>query len=178
MLTEPAFFSGSLDDLRRVRAAVPTPLLEKDFVVTEYQILEAAATGADAVLLIVAALDEASVGRLLSVARGYGLAALVEVHDREELTRAVEAGADVIGVNSRNLKTLDVSLSVLDELGPMIPAGVVAVAESGLKTSADLIRLRQVRYNAFLMGERFVIEPDPGAALGRIRDEVERPWSA
>jgi indole-3-glycerol phosphate synthase len=176
VLTEPAFFSGSLDHLRAVRAAVATPLLEKDFVATEFQIVEAAAAGADAVLLIVAALDDEWLGRLLKVARSFGLAALVEVHDCDELTRAIDAGADIIGVNSRNLKTLQVDTSVLETLGPAIPSTVVAVAESGLKTATDLIRLKQVRYDAFLMGERFMIEPDPGAALARMRDEVERPW--
>jgi indole-3-glycerol phosphate synthase len=176
VLTEPAFFSGALDHLRAVRQAVSTPLLQKDFVVTEFQIVEAASAGADAILLIVAALDDDALARLLKAARSFGLAALVEVHDAEELARAIDAGADLIGVNSRNLRTLHVDTSVLDALGPAIPPTAVAVAESGLKTASDLIRLRQIRYNAFLMGERFMIEPDPGAALARVRDEVERPW--
>ncbi|MEO7192033.1 MAG: indole-3-glycerol phosphate synthase TrpC [Vicinamibacterales bacterium] len=178
VLTEPSFFDGALEHLHAVRARVPLPLLRKDFIVTEYQVFEAAAAGADAVLLIVAALDDGTLCRLMDLARTFGLAPLVEVHDTDELGRALRAGADIIGVNSRNLRTLQVHPSVLEELAPLIPADVVAVAESGLKTAADLIRLRQVGYSAFLIGERFMTEPDPGAALGRLRDDVERPWGA
>jgi indole-3-glycerol phosphate synthase len=174
VLTEPTFFDGSLDHLAVVRQAVDTPLLRKDFIVTPYQILEAAAIGADAVLLIVAALDDRTLRSLAVVARDAGLATLVEVHDRAELTRALDAGADVVGVNSRNLRTLTVDQGVFDALGPGIPRGVVAVAESGLRTPADLARLHRLRYDAFLIGERFMTEPDPGAALDRLRGEAER----
>ncbi len=173
VLTEPAFFDGSLDHLRAVRAAVSTPLLCKDFIVTDHQVVEAAAAGADAVLLIVAALDAGSLARLLALARSIGLAALVEVHDARELERAAGAGADVVGVNSRNLRTLQVDPGVLVELAPALPAGAVAVAESGLRTSQDLRRLAQHRYDAFLIGERFMSEPDPGAALAILRAGVE-----
>jgi indole-3-glycerol phosphate synthase len=169
VLTEPTFFDGSLDHLRAVRAAVDVPLLRKDFVVTDYQVIEAAAAGADAVLLIVAALGPDELMRLAALARSIGLAALVEVHDRDELTCALDVGADLVGVNSRNLRTLAVDQSVLDAIGAAIPAGVTAVAESGLKTPDDLRRLHSLRYDAFLIGERFMIEPDPGSALATLR---------
>jgi indole-3-glycerol phosphate synthase len=166
VLTEPTFFDGSLDHLRRVRARVALPLLRKDFVVTDYQLVEAAAAGADAALLIAAALDDRDLASLMNTARSLGLATLVEVHDREELARALDAGADVVGVNSRNLRTLAVDPAVLDALAPSIPAGVIGVAESGLKTPADLGRLSAAGYRAFLIGERFMADTDPGRALG------------
>jgi indole-3-glycerol phosphate synthase len=178
VLTEPTFFDGSLEHLRRVRTEVTVPLLRKDFVVCEYQVLEAAAFGAAAVLLIVAALDDVQLRALISAADRCGLATLVEVHDAEELSRAVHAGATVIGVNSRNLRTLEVNVSTLDELGPAIPAGLVAVAESGLKTGADLRRLKGVRYDAFLVGERFMTDADPGAGLARLIQDAEVRSSA
>ncbi len=169
VLTEPTFFDGSLDDLRAVRAAVRCPLLRKDFIVTPYQIAEAAAAGADAVLLIVAALDDAQLAALAATARQYGLAALVEVHDQAELVRALGAGARVVGVNSRNLRTLAVDTGVFDTLGRQIAPGLVAVAESGLRNPEDLRRLHLVRFDAFLIGERFMTAPDPGAALAELR---------
>jgi indole-3-glycerol phosphate synthase len=172
VLTEPTFFDGALDHLRQVRMAVSLPLLRKDFIVTAYQVVEAAAAGADAVLLIVAALADDQLGALAHRARECGLDTLVEVHDRGELDRAIQAGADVIGVNSRNLRTLEVSRLVLDELGPAIPPGVIAVAESGLKTPGDLQRLRAVRYDAFLIGERFMAADDPGAALAELKAQA------
>lgn len=175
VLTEPTFFDGSLDHLRAVRAAVSLPVLRKDFIVTPYQVIEAAAAGADAVLFIVAALDDNELRALGRVARERGLDALVEVHDADELQRAIDAGADVIGVNSRNLRTLAVDQGVLDALGPRIPAHVVAVAESGLRTADDLRRLGGVRYDAFLIGERFMSTPDPGAALAGLRADAAEP---
>jgi len=165
VLTEPTFFDGSLDHLRDVVGAVSVPLLRKDFVVTEYQIAEAAAAGASAVLLIVAALERAELDRLMRSVTRFGLAALVEVHDADELGMALDAGADIIGVNSRNLRTLEVHQDVLDTLAPRIPDSAIAVAESGLKTGGDLSRLSAAGYDAFLIGERFMLEPDPGAAL-------------
>jgi indole-3-glycerol phosphate synthase len=173
VLTEATFFDGSLDHLRAVRPAVSLPLLRKDFIVTDYQVFEAAACGADAVLLIVAALETTDLRPLIGRARTLGLAALVEVHDRDELNRAIDAGADIIGVNSRNLRTLQVDRTVLEALAPAVPAGVVAVAESGLKTAEDLRRLGARRYDAFLIGERFMGERDPGAALASLRADVE-----
>jgi len=173
VLTEPTFFDGTLEHLRQVRAAVDVPVLRKDFIVTPYQVVEAAAAGADAVLLIVAALDDQTMHALTSIARVHGMDVLVEVHDRDELDRALAGGADLIGVNSRNLRTLAVSTSVLDELGTQIPTGIVAVAESGLKTAGDLQRLRALRYDAFLIGERFMAGDDPGAALAELKARAE-----
>ena len=169
VLTEPTFFDGSLEHLEHVRAAVDVPLLRKDFIVTEYQLLEAVASGADAVLLIVGALSDSELNRLATAASSLGLAALVEVHDREELDRALNADADIVGVNSRNLRTLTVARSVLDELGALIPSGVIGVAESGIRTAADIERLSAAGYSAFLVGERLIAEPDPGAALTALR---------
>jgi indole-3-glycerol phosphate synthase len=169
VLTEPTFFDGSLDDLRAVRAAVDVPLLRKDFIVSQYQLFEAVEGGADAVLLIVGALDEASLGRLIARSRELGLASLVEVHDEGELRRAIDAGASIVGVNSRNLRTLDVDLTVLDRIAAILPADVVAVAESGIQTTADLTRLAGAGYHAFLVGERLITQPDPGAALRELR---------
>ena len=173
VLTEPTFFDGSLDHLTAVRGAVNTPLLRKDFIVDAYQLLEARAAGADAILLIVAALDDAELRALLQGAAEHELAALVEVHTAEELVRAQQAGARLIGVNSRNLKTLTVSLDTLYELAAKMAPATTAVAESGLRTRADLESLRSAGYSAFLVGERFMTDADPGAALARlIRDEV------
>jgi indole-3-glycerol phosphate synthase len=165
VLTEPTFFDGSLDDLRAVRDAVAVPLLRKDFIVSEFQVLEARAYGADAVLLIVAALSDRELPALLAAAGERQLDALVEVHDATELDRAIAAGAAIVGVNSRNLRTLEVSPAVHEQLASRIPRGVVAVAESGLRSAADLGRRRGLGYHAFLVGERLVTEPDPGAAL-------------
>ena len=165
VLTEPTFFDGSLDDLQKVRAVVEVPLLRKDFIVSEYQLLEARAAGADAVLLIVAALSSVDLGLLARRAASLGLDALVEVHDREELTVAVDAGAVIVGVNNRNLRTLEVDLRASEELIGRVPKGVVSVSESGLRTAADLSRLASLGYQAFLVGERFMVEDDPGAAL-------------
>jgi indole-3-glycerol phosphate synthase len=169
VLTEPTFFDGSPDHLRDVRAAVELPLLRKDFIVTEYQLFEAASLGADAVLLIVAALEQRELVELLGKADGLGLAVLVEVHDLEELHRALDAGARLVGVNSRNLRTLAVDLGVLDAVAGQLPSGVTAVAESGIRTRDDITRLSRAGYHAFLVGERLIAQPDPGAALRELR---------
>ena len=168
VLTEPTFFDGALAHLAQVRSAVDTPLLRKDFIVTESQVAEARLAGADAVLLIAAALPRPELESLLAAAAREGLAALVEVHDRLELETALGAGARAVGVNSRNLRTLAVETEVLDALAPHIPAGIIAVAESGLRTREQLDRLRAVRYDAFLIGERFMTEGNPGEALARL----------
>jgi indole-3-glycerol phosphate synthase len=168
VLTEPTFFDGALDHLRAVRDAVDLPILRKDFIVTEFQIAEARAAGADAVLLIVAALDDTELRRLIGHARQLDLAPLVEVHDAEELRRALGAGADLVGVNSRNLRTLEVSGAVFTALAGQLPTGLTAIAESGLRSGDDLRRLHELRYDAFLIGERFMTEPDPGAALAAL----------
>src|SRR5262249_35743492 len=131
VLTEPTFFDGSLDDLAAVRGAVAVPVLRKDFIVSRYQILEAVAMGADAILLIVGALTDEGLRTLLDQTREAGLAALVEIHDEEELRRAIDVGAEIIGVNSRNLRTLSVEPALHDRLAPLLPNGAIAVAESG-----------------------------------------------
>lgn len=165
VLTEPGFFDGSLDHLMAVRAAVNTPLLRKDFMVHEYQLLEARAAGADAILLIVAALTDEELRQLSTSARDLGLAALVEVHNLEECDRALAANASIIGVNNRNLRTLHVDLDASRVIAERIPKNVIGISESGLKTRDDLRAMTALGYQAFLMGERFMVDPDPGAAL-------------
>ncbi len=165
VLTEPAFFDGALEHLAAVRARVALPLLRKDFIVEQYQLFEARANGADAVLLIVAALEQAELVALQAKAWQLGLATLVEVHDEAELARAVDSGARVIGVNNRNLRTLTVDVEASDRLAARVPRGVIAVSESGLKSRAELDRLAAAGYRAFLIGERFMADPDPAAAI-------------
>jgi indole-3-glycerol phosphate synthase len=169
VLTEPTFFDGALEHLRAVRSAVQVPLLRKDFIVSEYQLVEAVADGADAVLLIVAALDDRQLRELLTRAHALGLACLVEVHDAAEITRAIESGARVVGVNSRNLRTLAVDMQVLDTAATLLPKSVTAVAESGIKSADDVRRLSAAGYGAFLVGERLIRQSDPGAALKALR---------
>jgi indole-3-glycerol phosphate synthase len=168
VLTEPAFFDGSLADLEAVRAAVDCPVLRKDFVVDEYQLLEARASGADAVLLIVSALDHDELAQLHRSAAAMGLAPLVEVHDVEELDRAIEAGAEIIGVNNRNLRTLEIDLQASEEIARRMPANAVGISESGLRTRDDLARMAALGYRAFLIGESFMTASNPGAALQKL----------
>jgi indole-3-glycerol phosphate synthase len=168
VLTEPTFFDGSLDHLRAIRATVDVPLLRKDFIVSEYQLLEARVAGADAVLLIVAALRPAELKVLHDHAVRHGLDALVEVHDERELDIAIDVGARIVGVNNRNLRTLDVDVRASEKLIAKIPREVVAVSESGLRTAGDLARLRALGYRAFLVGERLMTAPDPGVALAAL----------
>lgn len=165
VLTEPAFFDGSIDHLAAVRAAVRLPILRKDFIVDRYQILEAKALGANAILLIAAALSPVELKTLHARAREQGLDVLVEVHALDELPAALDAGAQIVGVNNRNLRTLAVSVEQSEQFVGMLPQGVVAVVESGLKSSDDLVRLRAMGYVAFLIGERFMTAADPGQAL-------------
>jgi indole-3-glycerol phosphate synthase len=165
VLTEPTFFDGSPEHLRAVRAAVDLPLLRKDFIVTEYQLIEAAVFGADAVLLIVGAMDQENLTSLIHAADAHSLAALVEIHSPDELHRAVDAGARIIGVNSRNLRTLTVDPEVFSRVAGQLPAGTITVAESGIRASEDIARLSRLGYDAFLVGERLIAQSDPGAAL-------------
>jgi len=175
VLTEPTFFDGSLDHLLAVRACVAIPILRKDFTVDEYQLFEARANGADAILLIVAALEQADLVRLHARAQELGLAALVEVHDEAELVRAVDSGARIVGVNNRNLRTLSVDVEASDRLARCIPRGVTAVSESGLKSREELDRLAALGYRAFLIGERFMTDPDPAMAIRQLTgSEVAR----
>jgi indole-3-glycerol phosphate synthase len=178
VLTEPTFFDGSLEHLAAVRASVALPLLRKDFVVDEYQLLEARASGADAVLLIVAALEQADLVRLQARARALGLATLVEVHDEEELARALDSGARIVGVNNRNLRTLAVDVEASDRLAARMPADVIAVSESGLRSRADVERLSAAGYRAFLIGERFMTDPDPAGAIGALIGATVGPAEA
>ena len=171
VLTEPTFFDGSLEHLEQVRAAVDLPLLRKDFIVTEYQLFEAAVAGADAVLLIVGALSAAELRHLVERAGQLGLAALVEVHDLDEIPRAVDAGARMIGVNSRDLRTLAVEPAVLENAAARLPAGAAKVAESGIRERADLDRLAAIGYDAFLVGERLIATASPGDALRELRGQ-------
>lgn len=179
VLTEPGFFDGHLDHLKAVHAAHPElPLLRKDFVVDEYQIAEAVVAGASAVLLIVAALEQAELRRLLEYARQVGIDVLTEVHDEDEARRAIDAGAAIVGVNNRNLKTLAVSLETSFRVAPLIASATVRVAESGLRTGADLAALAQAGYGAFLIGERFMTDDDPGAGLAAVLAGARRASEA
>lgn len=173
VLTEPGFFDGALDHLVGVRAAVGIPVLRKDFMVHEYQLLEARAAGADAILLIVAALTDGELRAMASAARDLGLAALVEVHSLEECDRALAAGASIVGVNNRNLRTLQVDLDASRTIAARIPPGVLGVSESGLKTRDDLQAMQALGYGAFLMGERFMVDSDPGAALAGLLGSLD-----
>jgi indole-3-glycerol phosphate synthase len=168
VLTEPAFFDGSLEHLAAVRARVDVPLLRKDFIIDLYQLLEARAAGADAVLLIVAALDQRELAALQARAWELGLATLVEVHDETELARASDCGARVIGVNNRNLRTLAVDVDASGRLAARLPRRVIGVSESGLKSRDELDRLAAAGYRAFLIGERFMTDRDPAGAVGEL----------
>jgi indole-3-glycerol phosphate synthase len=161
VLTEGEYFGGSLDDLVEARGACDLPLLRKDFMVDEYQLLEARAAGADAVLLIVAALSTDDLGHLMAVASDLGMDTLVEVHDEEEVETAVEAGAEVLGINNRNLHSLEVDLETTFRLLADVPAGTVVVAESGISQREDVERLEQAGVDAILVGETLMRAEDP-----------------
>jgi len=165
VLTEQRRFGGSLADFDAVRAAVRIPLLRKDFTVDEYQIWEARAHGADLVLLIVAALDDAQLKDFLALTHELGMNALVETHTRQEVERAVAVGARIIGVNVRNLKTLDVDRSVFAPLAGSIPAGALVIAESGVRDAADVEQYAADGANAVLVGEALVRHNDPAATI-------------
>ena len=165
VLTEPNWFGGSLDDLVEARAACDLPLLRKDFVVDEYQLLEARVAGADAVLLIVAALERGRMEELMGAASDLGLDALVEVHDEKEVEVAVEAGAELIGINNRDLHSLEVDLETTFELLADVPAGTVVVAESGITENEDVERLERAGVDAILVGEALMRADDPVRAV-------------
>ncbi len=168
VLTEEDFFSGSLEDLRQVREAVSLPVLRKDFILDGYQVYESLAAGADALLLIVAALSDKDLQNLLELCCRVGLAALVEVHTESELDRAVGGGARIIGVNNRDLRTLEVSLETSFRLRPKIPPVCLAVSESGVKTPQNLRALADAGFNAVLIGEHLMEVPDPGEELAAL----------
>ncbi len=172
VLTEPTHFQGSLDHLAAVRHAVDLPVIRKDFVLDEYQLIEARAYGADAVLLIVAALEDAQLRDLLEAARDLGLGVLVEVHDDAEVDRLDLEAVDVLGVNSRDLKTFEVDLGRAERIFATLPERIVRVAESGIRTAADAARLRRAGADAFLVGTHFMRQTDPGRALAALRRET------
>jgi indole-3-glycerol phosphate synthase len=165
VLTDLHFFQGDLDHLQQARAAVTLPVLRKDFTIDELDILEAAAHGADAILLIAALLTRDQMERFRLRAESLGLAALVEVHDDAELDRAVDSGARILGVNNRNLHTFEVNLDTSIRLAPRVPSGVIRVAESGIHSRADIIRLREAGFHAFLVGEHLMKSGRPAEAL-------------
>lgn len=170
VLTEERRFGGSLADLDAVRAAVDLPVLRKDFMVSEYQVWEARAHGADMILLIVAALDDRRLADLMALAGSLGMTSLVEVHDEAETTRAVDMGAAVIGVNNRNLKTLDVNTETFARLAPLIPPSCVRVAESGVRGPDEAALFTRAGADAILVGEALVIGGDPA---GGVRSMIE-----
>jgi len=168
VLTEQRWFGGSLADLTAVRAAVGVPVLRKDFVVSSYQVHEARAHGADLVLLIVAALEQNTLSGLLDRIESLGMTALVEVHDEEETDRALAAGAKVIGINARDLRTLEVDRSVFERIAPGLPNSVVKIAESGVRGPHDLIRYASAGADAVLVGEGLVTQKSPREAVAEL----------
>lgn len=174
VLTEPTFFDGEPEHLQIVRGTTSLPILRKDFVVDRYQVIEARAWGADAVLLIVAALSDRDLRHLVAEAQAIGIDTLVEAHSADEVARAADAGARIIGINNRNLRTLAVTVESSADLIGCVPDDVVAVAESGLQTRSDLTRLEASGFDAFLIGERLVTADDPAAALAALTGHMER----
>jgi indole-3-glycerol phosphate synthase len=170
VLTDSEFFLGSLEDLEAASAAVTIPCIRKDFIIDPLQVLEARAAGADAILLIVAAHTDAGLRDLHAEAVTLGLDVLCEAHDREEIARAADLGFDMIGVNSRDLHSFTVRTDSLLEMAPYLPANALHVAESGIRTAEDIARLQAVGYGAFLIGEAFMRQPDPGASLALLLD--------
>jgi indole-3-glycerol phosphate synthase len=169
VLTDGEFFKGSLEDLHAARNAVSLPVLRKDFTIDEIHIIEAAAHGADAILLIAALLDAPTMRRFRELAAQYRMASLVEVHDAVELDAALASGAEIIGVNNRNLHTFEVTLDTSLRLVEKIPAGVVKVTESGIRSNEDVKRLSDAGFDAFLVGEHLMKSADPAAALRELR---------
>jgi indole-3-glycerol phosphate synthase len=178
VLTEGRRFGGSLADLRAVRDAVDVPVLRKDFIVTSYQLWEAREAGADLVLLIVAALEQPALVSLVERAESLGLTPLVEVHDTDEVSRAVDAGARLIGVNARDLATLEVDASTFARVSPSIPGDVLRVAESGIRSPADVIGYAQQGAHAVLVGEALVIGADPRSAVADLVAAGAHPTSS
>jgi indole-3-glycerol phosphate synthase len=175
VLTEEDRFQGSLDDLRAVRAAVKVPVLRKDFIFDEFQLYEAAAAGADALLLIVAALTDETLARLRRITEDeLQMDALMEAHTKDEMRRATACGATLIGINNRDLHTFNVSIDVSVQLAREIPPGVLCVSESGLRNGADLARLRALGYKGFLIGETLMRAREPDRALRTLLDEAEK----
>ena len=175
VLTDEEFFQGSLENLRLASAHTSVPCLRKDFMVDEFQLLESRASCADAVLLIVAALEDPELRRLYDGARRMGLDVLCEVHDEAEVQRAIAAGCEIIGVNSRNLRTFDVDLQTPQRLASRLPTEVLAVAESGIHSADEVRELRAAGYQAFLVGEWLMRAPRPGEALRELLAQAQGP---
>jgi len=173
VLTDEQFFQGSLDYLRQASSSSSLPCLRKDFIVDEFQIVEARANRADAILLIVAALDQKELVSLAGIARAQGLEVLCEAHDEQELQRALDAGCDLIGINNRNLRTFEVNLETAFRLVDKMPAACVRVAESGIQSGADVARLRSAGYEAFLIGESLMKAERPSEALTRLIEDAK-----
>ncbi len=169
VLTDREFFQGSLADLESARAACKIPVLRKDFTIDEFHVVEAAAHGADAILLIAAILDSTEMRRFRELAAQFGMAALVEVHDSDELNAALASGAEIVGVNNRNLHTFEVTLETSLRLVEKIPASAIKVSESGIHSYDDVRKLAAAGYNAFLVGEHLMKSEDPAAALRGLR---------
>jgi indole-3-glycerol phosphate synthase len=172
VLTDKQFFQGSLDYLCEASSSSSIPCLRKDFIVDEFQIVEARANCADAILLIVAALEQKELVSLAGIARSMNLDVLCEAHDEEELARALDAGCDLIGINSRNLRTFEVDLEIAFRLVKKLPTTCVRVAESGIQSGADLARLRSAGYEAFLIGESLMKAERPGEALAKLMEDA------
>jgi indole-3-glycerol phosphate synthase len=168
VLTDTPFFGGALEDLTQARTATRLPLLRKDFIIDFYQVAEARAAGADAVLLIVAVLHDDDLRVLLAETRRWGMEALVEAHDRDEVARAVAAGANIVGVNHRDLRTFQMNMDLAVSLRPLVPSHCLMVAESGIRDAADVDRLRAAGIDAILVGETLMQAPDPARALGEL----------
>lgn len=168
VLTEPDFFSGSLDDLATARKACSLPVLRKDFVVDSYQVVEARAAGADAILLIVAAMPVAQLEELLKLASEWGMASLVEAHDEREIDVALGAGASIVGINQRDLRTFEIDKGLAAQLRPRIPKDIVVVAESGISSAADVESLRAADVDAVLVGESLMRQADPARAVAEL----------
>lgn len=169
VLTDRDFFQGGLSDLKTARATAPVPALRKDFTIDELDVVEAAAAGADAILLIAAILTADQMRQFRLTAAKYEMAALVEVHDEKELERAVESGADIIGVNNRDLRSFEVRLETSERLAPQIPGNALKVAESGIHSRKDVVRLHAAGFHAFLVGEHLMRSGDPVSALKALR---------
>ena len=165
MLTDGKFFQGSLDYITKVRPFVPIPILRKDFIIDPYQIVEARVYGADALLLIVAALEKSQLNDLLHQTRELGMNALVETHTVEEMEIAIESGARIVGINNRSLESFEIDLGTTEQLAPMVPDGTLLVGESGLRTQKDIQRMIHANVDAVLVGTHFMNDPDPGDAL-------------
>ncbi|KAA3660503.1 MAG: indole-3-glycerol phosphate synthase TrpC [Calditrichaeota bacterium] len=176
VLTDEHFFQGHLDFITDIRPHVDIPILRKEFIIDEYQLYEACAAGADAVLLIVAALPQSELERFLLITGNLKMQAIVEVHNEQEMERALQAGAAIVGINNRNLETFEIDLGVTERLAPMAGDDVVLVGESGISTRDDLQRMAAAGVDAVLVGSHFMRQPDPGEALAEFKKGISHPW--